>query len=147
MNLTECSSLTNSVLFVIRDELVRLRKLYLTELYKLTDEAIQSLLSAPFYKNLQELTLWSVTNVTFMNFPRLKSLSNLSSLNLQNCFNLKDSAFVDLICNWMKNLVNLNISYCHKLSDESIDAISLSLQKLQFLNVRYLRRLTDRRCV
>eukprot|EP00938_MAST-03A_sp_MAST-3A-sp1_P005756 g5756.t1 len=145
VNLTECSSLTNSVLFVIRDELVRLRKLYLTELYKLTDEGIQSLLSAPFYNNLQELTLWSVTNVTFMSIPiRLKSLSNLSSLNLKNCFNLKDNSFVDLICKFMKNLVNLNISCCHKLSDESIDAISLLLQKLQFLNVRYLRRLTDR---
>ena len=87
---------------MIRDELVRLRKLYLTELYKLTDEAIQSLVSAPVANNLQELTLWSVTNVTFMNFPRLKSLSNLSSLNLQNCFNLKDSAVVDLICKFMK---------------------------------------------
>ena len=44
----------------------------------------------------------------------------------------------------MRNLVNLNISYCHKLSDNAVDTISKSLLKLKFLNLQYVRSLTDR---
>ena len=144
VNLSGCCSLTDSVLFVIRDELVRLRKLYLAELYRLSDEGTKSLLKL-VSNDLQELTLWSVSNVRFQgSFLCLKSFSALSSLNLQDCFNLQDDAVIGLICNFMKSLANLNISYCHKLSDESVEAISLSLPKLRSLNLRYVRRLTDR---
>jgi len=143
VNLSGCRGLTDLTLYVLRDELVRLRKLYLTDLYKVSDDGVSKVLNAPFSKRLQELTLWSVHRVTLREVNVDLDLKRLSSLSLRQCFNIQDDA-IDLICKFMRNLVNLNISYCHKLSDNAVDTISKSLLKLKFLNLQYVRSLTDR---
>ena len=91
------------------------------------------------------LRFWDLHKLTLRRVDiDLKTFSTLSSLNVRGCFNLDDEAVIDLICKFMTNLVSLNMSYCHKLSDQCVEEIASSLSRIRFLNLRYLRRLSDR---
>lgn len=66
---------------------------------------------------------------------------SISYLGMQNSFDLTDVDFIDAIV-WCPNILHLDISSCHSLGDESINAVSLYLTHLLSLNISDCR-LTD----
>ncbi|KAL9642400.1 hypothetical protein ABK040_014243 [Willaertia magna] len=99
-------------------------------------------------KNLKTLQLSGNENFKDEFFKYLQNFENLQELDLSHCKQITGSGFKYLIensnsnNNLIKNLNYLNLDWCTKLEDESLQYISnfTNLKTLRFLHVKYLSK-------
>src|SRR5205085_320434 len=74
----------------------------------------------------------------------ITKLNNLLELNLSNIHLISDIGISSFIINhkYLKLLNHLNLSQCYQLSDQSFIYLQ-TCQNLQILNISYLNKITD----
>eukprot|EP00939_MAST-03C_sp_MAST-3C-sp1_P003425 g3425.t1 len=121
----------------------RLITLHMRNVQRVTDAAVCALLKSSTHR-LEELSLASMFRLTSNAFVRgFRRPCALSSLNLEGCWGLDDSAII-YVAESCHRLVDLNLSFCHRLGDSSLRTIGRCLSCLRFLSINYLKRVSDR---
>ena len=87
------------------------------------------------------LNLWGCHGLRNSSASLLSSLPHLRSLCVSECHKLSD-AFVMGITQSLTQLIHLQLRYLRRITDESLDAISLGLACLYSLDVSFCNKLT-----
>ena len=99
-------------------------------------------------KNLIELNLHRCSYIGNEGIKVLlnsKGIVNLKSLNLSSTM-LSDETLLYISSSYyLKNLENLNLEYCLKLSDRGLKAFfkSENIKNIKILNLSFLKKMTD----
>ncbi|XP_063697018.1 uncharacterized protein LOC134828013 [Culicoides brevitarsis] len=81
-------------------------------------------------------------SITKEAFEELK-LVHLQNLSLEGCERINHAAILNIVSN-CPNIEVLNVNYCNKLKDESIEAICKGLRKLRRLKINELPAVTEK---
>ena len=99
-------------------------------------------------KNLIELNLHRCSNIGNEGIKVLlncKGIVNLRKLNLSSTM-ISDEALLDISNSYyLKNLENINLEYCLKLSDRGLKAFfkSENIKNIKMINLAFLKKMTD----
>lgn len=129
-----CGNLTDEFLFLTLSKSSHLKKLTLEALPKITDDGIHSFL--PNCLQLLEINLNGCKNLTEKSISKvLLSCPNLQIMNIKGLNQLDKSAFIETCIPLMKNIVELNLSWCGTIDDSVLQELG---EKRSHLRKLYL---------
>jgi len=127
INLTGCHHLTNSSIKSIIESSRELRILYLAGCTGVSDDVIYAVSNS--CKNLQSLHLNLCQNISDGAIMTLVKCQKLSVLEIHGCSSLTDNC-VMAISNGFKSLQELDLKNCVKITNDSINILSLKRPNL-----------------
>ena len=101
-----------------------------------TPEQLKALATA---KQLEHLDLTGCANLTDKCLEELEGLTNLKSLNLQDCRQVTNRGLSSVAK--LKNLESLNLTYCSQITDAGLKSLE-GLSRLKSLNFQGCRQVT-----
>lgn len=139
LDISHMHQLTDKSGVAIGQNLSELEMFHARDNYKMTNNSVDVI-----FQNCEKLvqaTFWGFIKVTRVGLDIDASASNLVLLNLWGCIGLTDDCVARL--RTLTNLRSLCVSECHKLTDSFVLEITQILPQLQHLQMRYLKRITD----
>lgn len=136
INLSQCSLLSNTGIDILADSLGAILK----ELYIDNCQRIDAMLIAPVMKKFKHLEVLSVAGIQTVCDEFLTDIipvcgRNLKELDLAGCLKLTDIS-TEVIGNTCPGMCSLNISNLHKLTDLSMQYLANGCQSIQTLKLR-----------
>ncbi|CAL5421890.1 unnamed protein product [Camellia sinensis] len=136
INLSQCSLLSNTGIDILADSVGAILK----ELYIDNCQRIDAMLIAPVMKKFKHLEVLSVAGIQTVCDEFLTDIipvcgRNLKELDLAGCLKLTDIS-TEVIGNTCPGMCSLNISNLHKLTDLSMQYLANGCQSIQTLKLR-----------
>lgn len=132
LNIRDCCKITDAFLVSSFTQPNNLKKLVLETLPGITDEGIQSIF--PHCNKLEELSLNGCKKLTNKSVNKiLSSCSSLSILQIKGLSLLEKSDFINSCIPAMKNLSELNLSWCGMTDDEVLQKLGETCLRLRKL--------------
>ncbi|KAK3089965.1 hypothetical protein FSP39_008052, partial [Pinctada imbricata] len=142
LDLTNCSSVSNTCLQILASKCPNMRDISLRECHWVSREGVTVI--ALHCRDLQCLDLtgcWEVDDEAVMMVAL--SCKKLRFLSLAKIYGMTDNA-LSVVAREATSLVHLNIQGCWRLSDDSMHIVAEYAQSLQALQVRECRDVTER---
>ncbi|KAH3824550.1 hypothetical protein DPMN_126387 [Dreissena polymorpha] len=141
LDIRECPDLTNGALMAISASLRNLRHLFAQKCKLLSDASMACLHKLTSLQTLDISECHQVTSEGLIAGLCTKPLTQLTCLNV-SCTEASDS-FVEMACESLPLLTQLDLSSCFKVTDVGLHAIAKHLKYLRYLRLAFCNEITD----